>query len=997
MNLDRLRPFLSLWGLGACALVSPLAYGQTTTVDYQIVVNTASNSGAGTDNWVRMTVYGEKGSFTIARLNGSQESGSPDNDSISHADIGKIQRISLKLSDDVPFGDDWTPRDIKITGSDGSTATFTSFGEIDSGSTREFRPTSVYYPVTIVVNELGEPEVRTETITKCQFADNSRSSTPQDLMRYTETWSEMNGVEFSQSTATTLSVSATVGYTSPASALGSVSASVTGGWQNTVESGNREVTETVRQSEFDWTFSVGPRVMLLRCVDFEIPWGYQLVSDGQHSFIMKGVSRPVTPIPGFIQEMPQTDTYGNVVPVLESDITSHLDHFNPGQKQQLQNQYLPEWRNKGWVTSDPSKANVSSIASVSDAISQGRSVEEIRGMVDQGMPVTTQDLNTAVSPGSYNKELATLLLDRGAKPDASSLAGAIQARDTTLTASMLDRGAPVDRTHVRSALESNQTQLAYTLMDRGVSGLTTDDLRLAVGMNDAQLAGRMINAGAPSDVSLLVMARQKGNTQMLNSLAAATPANHAALEHAAQYNDTAMFQSFVSRGARLSNNGPIDRALDEKNLELARMGLRAGGDANKALSTAIGKRYMAGIKLCLDEGADPSPALDYALSTSDQRFFGELITRYGADPNLALSKAVAADQIDFGRVAIQQGRADPGAALPGVAAAGRMNWVRFLVESGANATAGAMPAIEGGQTQTLAYLISANASCGDSAHLNAAIQKGSLPMVELLVAQAGADAESGRRLAIELDQVDTVRYLLGQGATATGIEVPSSTGSLRMVKLLSESGAPVDPGIRPAFDGNHTEVALYLLEQGARTDELLPISAGKGNLTLVRALLERGVDPQEGLMPAVEATQVAVTQALLEGGADASGPDYIRTAVAGSSSELVRLLESHGADVNFVDQRGQTFLHHAAAQPGKEELVRTLIDLGLGIDNKDKAGETPLHVAARVGKDNLDVVQLLIDSGADVNSENKEGRCVLKDAKGMRTRRLLRKNGARRR
>ena len=56
-------------------------------------------------------------------------------------------------------------------------------------------------------------------------------------------------------------------------------------------------------------------------------------------------------------------------------------------------------------------------------------------------------------------------------------------------------------------------------------------------------------------------------------------------------------------------------------------------------------------------------------------------------------------------------------------------------------------------------------------------------------------------------------------------------------------------------------------------------------------------------------------------------------------------------------------------------------------------GDTPLHLAAESGKDNLEVVQLLVEAGADVNAVNKRGDTPRKAAKGRKVKKYLKDNG----
>jgi ankyrin repeat protein len=87
------------------------------------------------------------------------------------------------------------------------------------------------------------------------------------------------------------------------------------------------------------------------------------------------------------------------------------------------------------------------------------------------------------------------------------------------------------------------------------------------------------------------------------------------------------------------------------------------------------------------------------------------------------------------------------------------------------------------------------------------------------------------------------------------------------------------------------------------------------------------------------------------------------------SLEMVRcLVQELGADINKAthtsDEEGMTPLT-AAAHNGNLDMVQCLLDLGADVDKKDEAGDTALHNAAANGE--LAIVQCLVDVGADVS------------------------------
>lgn len=120
-----------------------------------------------------------------------------------------------------------------------------------------------------------------------------------------------------------------------------------------------------------------------------------------------------------------------------------------------------------------------------------------------------------------------------------------------------------------------------------------------------------------------------------------------------------------------------------------------------------------------------------------------------------------------------------------------------------------------------------------------------------------------------------------------------------------------------------------------------------------------------------------VTAALLAAGApldstDNTGRTPLHAAIAAMPEEdrsvdihrdAAALMLARGAAPDSADNRGRTPLH-LAAEKSSAALVRLLIDAGAAVDAATKAGETPLWLAA-AGRHNLDVMEALLEAGAD--------------------------------
>jgi ankyrin repeat protein len=78
--------------------------------------------------------------------------------------------------------------------------------------------------------------------------------------------------------------------------------------------------------------------------------------------------------------------------------------------------------------------------------------------------------------------------------------------------------------------------------------------------------------------------------------------------------------------------------------------------------------------------------------------------------------------------------------------------------------------------------------------------------------------------------------------------------------------------------------------------------------------------------------------------------------------QLVRLLLSHGANVDDSDEEGWTSLAGACAS-GDEEICRILLEAGADINSRDNYGHTPLY---QVGHVSESLKEFLLEMGAEL-------------------------------
>lgn len=137
------------------------------------------------------------------------------------------------------------------------------------------------------------------------------------------------------------------------------------------------------------------------------------------------------------------------------------------------------------------------------------------------------------------------------------------------------------------------------------------------------------------------------------------------------------------------------------------------------------------------------------------------------------------------------------------------------------------------------------------------------------------------------------------------------------------------------------------------------------------------------------------------------GEELIEAAAEGNLKEVQELIEKK-VDLNERDEKGQTALI-AAGKFGRVEVVKKLLKAGARVDGTDELNEATalIWVASNVTKkgaryrppmqDKLQVAQLLIRAGANVNAQNAWGGTALQwaaDAGNLEIAQALVKEGA---
>lgn len=413
-----------------------------------------------------------------------------------------------------------------------------------------------------------------------------------------------------------------------------------------------------------------------------------------------------------------------------------------------------------------------------------------------------------------------------------------------------------------------------------------------------------------------------------------------ALHWAARADDAQIVQALLRAGARanVANRNritPLSLAALNGTRIIVEALVEAGADVNTVLpqgQTALMMAARAGhveaVDVLLSHGADAraredvlgETALIWAAAENHPGVIKTLVA-HGADVN------GRSNPLTFPRTEFGDGKSGRLTVLP------RGSWVPLMYAARQNAPGALRALAESG----------ANLNATDPDNMTA-----------LLVAIINA-------------HYDAAAVLLDLGADPNIGDTVGMTPLYAAVDMNTFPDTPGRPTPKPSGTLDAVDIVKALLAHRANPDATLtgPIlvrvhdrgdgtlgvgatplmrAAKKADVEMVRALLTHGANPQVRTKAGTEALMFAAGL----GGAGRFTAFEDKQATEADFIDAARLCLEGGADINAVNETGQTALH-LAVTARSDDFIKFLTERGARVDIKDKQGRTPLDVASGAG------------------------------------------------
>jgi ankyrin repeat protein len=506
--------------------------------------------------------------------------------------------------------------------------------------------------------------------------------------------------------------------------------------------------------------------------------------------------------------------------------------------------------------------------------------------------------------------------------------------------------------------QTNSQLLNYILSIKGptAEALAENLFRLAIDAEDVGIVKKLLKAGLDPNEQVL-----RGEYH-----SALTP-----LQYTCQLRNPELAQALIDAGANVNTihdqgqgcaleyavGSDLEWSEEPTNVELVRILLRAGADVNPIevdddypLTKAAERGEIEVVALLISAGADVN-----SIHTGESYRHTALMASLGSAHSVPNEDVIAI--------------------------------VQSLLNAGADVN------------------LEANYDGDSVTALDAAVQRrGSIKLVQLLLASRASVSESALERAVIGNDFEMVELLLNAGAplTAAILQLVSAHADIELLSFLDANqnvtlnARYCSIALTEAIYCGETDRAIKLADSGAqlsgnnRLAVAIAAASERGDIQVLRWLLEAGSSHRataikwlgNSLCAAISEHQVEAATVLLAAGANVNavrdGQSALLLAIHQKNADLVRKLLRAGALVNwetpwkYYSVCPRTPIHTFTVLPsavawGDRSVIQDIIYAGADIDAAEGDGaKTALAVA--VEKRDCAMTEFLINAGADINN-----------------------------
>ena len=346
-----------------CCSMAALLYAapaQAKIISYCVQAKTADVTDAGTTGYPEIAMSGEvaPGQRIFSgwkEIGGDQDRDSLDQRTFSIDDMGVVTRIDVRNDS----GNAWKLHYIRIyrnttcgnvNGADGSSE-FAINKWLEDNKSHGFDP-SHRTNARVTISKEGTPVINVEKITIVNYAE-VRGQREQEVMQFTESWSDIDSVGISTTQTDNVGASATLSYsaTTPGGTFG---AEASAEWSREISTASEKSSEKMKASEYYWGFIAPGNTFVIKKATFEVPYSHQVYrgsNDGK-PYVIRTVGAQISPAAdaGSFLEIPQRGNDGSITSIGLDDLQQNwFVHMDKESETFIRRNHLNKWLAAGYV------------------------------------------------------------------------------------------------------------------------------------------------------------------------------------------------------------------------------------------------------------------------------------------------------------------------------------------------------------------------------------------------------------------------------------------------------------------------------------------------------------------------------------------------------------------------------------------------------------------------------------------------------------------------